>query len=104
MALATLATLAVERRIQAALAELDCPASVFAAISDVTGTKLTLAFNGSRPLTNEEGRRLEAVVNEMRELAQEHAPVPVSFRNASLIKPILEERRAAGKTTQEAAQ
>jgi hypothetical protein len=88
------ASLSVENRIQRALGELGIGLVQFCVISgEISQTRLSQAFNGLRPLPNELGEKLEAIIHELQAIRDDAKPIPVDFRNVIAIKEILEQRR-----------
>jgi hypothetical protein len=88
------ASLSAENLLSNGLRELDMTVSTFAALyGDRSGSYLSQVFSGNRNLENEEGQRMLALLAELRELADAVAPIPVAFKNATLLRQILQDRR-----------
>jgi hypothetical protein len=92
------ASMSVENRIQRALDELGIGLVQFCVISgEVSQTRLSQAFNSLRPLPNELGEKLEAIIDELKAIRDDAKPIPVDFRNVLAIKEILQQRRDAAQ-------
>jgi hypothetical protein len=86
-----------DNRIKQALIELDCDQACFAGISGINQTRLSQAFRGTRDFSNVEIVKLNALIEELREIVAAAAPFPVSFRNVSAVQRILMCRREGVK-------
>ncbi len=82
----------IEAEIKQTLADLDCPAMIFAAIIGIPATRLHRALTGIQDLGGQDSVVAKLVLDEMRDLAKSVAPIPVSFRNAAVISRILDDR------------
>ena len=89
-----------ETKLSQGLVALDIPTASFAALyKKRSGSYINQALSGVTRLKDGEAYEMLALLQELRELADSVAPLPVNFRNASIIGPILEERRAARRAT-----
>ena len=68
-----------------------------ALIQELTGIgrdRLSLYFSGTSQLRNTEILRIEEVFKDLERVVSAAAPFPVSFKNASLIKELVERAKA----------
>ena len=86
-----------EQRIQAALLEIGCDQSVFSAISGISQSKISNAFKGVHDFSIPELQSSNALVTELREIAQSAAPFPVNFRSIAAVRHLLEQKRGGVK-------
>jgi hypothetical protein len=90
-------TMSIDNQLKAGLAELDCSAAVFIAISGKSSTsKLSQAFSGIRALDAEESLALKQTLDEMRKLQVDIAAyighkVPIAW--CASLREVLEDRR-----------
>lgn len=82
-----------ESRIRQALTDLDVDQAAFAALSGVSQSRLSSAFRGVRCFSGPEIEKLSALVTELREIADNAAPIPVAFQNIEATKRLLSLRR-----------
>lgn len=75
--------------------ELDVPIDVLAALSGVPASTLSLADRGTKDLPIDRFRQVDATLNELRELVAFHAPVPISWRDVSAIRDLIDHMRRA---------
>jgi hypothetical protein len=68
-------------------------ADFLANLSGIPGTRLSQAFRGIRDLDNDQVVLISNTLKEVEELAESVAPIPVAFRNAKVIRAVLEEQR-----------
>ena len=90
-----LATYSTETLILTAMRELEFSASFLCALDGglVSASRLNLALNGTKALEHHQTKPLMALVSELRDVAGEHAPFPVAFKNPALFRQLLGERR-----------
>jgi hypothetical protein len=86
-----------ESRLAAALVELDMDQGAFAVLSGINRTKLSQCLRGREEFTGPEQIRLAALVEELRSLARDAAPLKLSFRDINAIRLLLEYRRTGIK-------
>ena len=82
-----------ESKIRNILVELDIDQSSFAVFSGLTPTRLSQAFRNVRDFTGQEVEMLSNLIEQLRGLVNDSAPIPVSFRNPRVIKALLEKRK-----------
>jgi hypothetical protein len=83
-----------ENLIQERMRKLDnMTADFLANLSGIPGTRLSQAFRGIRDLDNDQVVLISNTLKEVEELAESVAPIPVAFRNAKVIRAVLEEQR-----------
>ena len=83
-----------EDLIQERMRKLDSMTADFlASFSGVPGSRLSQAFRGIRDLDNAQVVTIDKSLSELEALAESIAPIPVAFRNAKVIRAILEEER-----------
>lgn len=87
------ATLSAENRISTRMKTLDVSANFVAALTGVPATRLHRALVGTRPLENGDGLKVLNVLDELLALAEACKPIPVSFRNAAVIRELLKAKR-----------
>jgi hypothetical protein len=88
-----------ENMIQERMRKLDnMTADFLANLSGVPGTRLSQAFRGLRQLDNEQVVLISKTLKEVEDLAESVAPIPVAFRNAKVIRAVLEEQRSGALT------
>jgi hypothetical protein len=84
-----------ESKLNVGLVELDIPTVSFAALyGKRSGSYINQALSGVTKLKEGEAHEMLALLQELHELAESVAPLPINFRNASVIAPILEQHRA----------
>jgi hypothetical protein len=82
-----------ETRIRQALTDLDIDQAAFAVLSGLSQSRLSMAFRGVKDFSGPEAEKLSALVQELREIVNSAAPIPVSFRNLDAVKRLLELKR-----------
>jgi hypothetical protein len=65
-----------------------------AALSGIPPTALSQAFRGVKDFTNEQCVVLTDLLRELKELNEAAAPLPLSFKNAKLIRAVLDQRKS----------
>lgn len=86
-------THSIDSLLKRGLEELDCSGAVFIAIAQKSSTsKLSQAFSGIKALDNSEAVALNEVLDEMKALAAEVHPIPISWK-PQIIREILADRR-----------
>jgi hypothetical protein len=89
------ATFSAENRIAEGMRRLGISALFLCALGDyVSSTRLNHALSGVKALQNHQSGPLLELVNELLEIAEEHAPYPIRFENPALFRQLLAERRA----------
>lgn len=84
--------LSAESRIGSALKDLDgLSADALAALAGVAASRLSGALRGVRPLSNQEADVFLKLLSELKNLVALCSPVPVSLKNPTIIKRLLEE-------------
>ena len=86
-----------DQKIRAALTELDCDQAVFSAISGVSQSRISMSFRGVRGFSIPEIQLLNALIADLREIAQDAAPFPVAFRNVEAVRRLLEQKRGGDR-------
>jgi hypothetical protein len=76
-------------------ATLELPVEVLAALSGVPASTLSMAMRGTKDLPRERFLAVDALLRELRELVEFHAPVPISWKNPAIIRDLLDEMRRA---------
>jgi DNA-binding transcriptional regulator YdaS (Cro superfamily) len=87
------AKLSAENRIEEKQAALGITLNFLAAISGVSPTKLSQAFNGIRQLENLEATKVLSVLDELSALTEACRPFPVELKNPAVIRQLLNARR-----------
>jgi hypothetical protein len=83
-----------ESRIQQALTELDISVSMFALLAGINRTRIGQCLQGLHEFTGPETLKLSALIEELRSIVRDVAPVPVNFRDdCAAIQKLLEHRR-----------
>jgi hypothetical protein len=86
-----------DQKIRAALTELDIDQNVFSAISGLSQTRLSQAFKGVRDFSIPEIQKLNALIDELREIARGAGPIPVAFQNVEAVRRLLEHGKSGIK-------
>jgi hypothetical protein len=86
------ATLSYENRIMEKMRALGCTADFLSVMARVPASRLSHAFRGVRPLTNEDGEMFMDILNALENLVESVSPVPVSFKNPQLIRDLIKDR------------
>ena len=90
-----LTSLSPERRILQKLAALDLSADHLAVIDGaISPSRLSQAFRGVKTLENPTAERLFRLLDELAELQQMLAPVPILWRDVAAIRMLSEAKRA----------
>src|SRR5438034_517090 len=91
-----LTALAAETRIKDRLNELQTTTAFLAALDGrISNTRLSDALRGLRDLENEQALRLLALTQKMIDLRDAFAPVPISWRNPTDVRWMLENLTAS---------
>jgi hypothetical protein len=83
-----------EDKIRSALTTLDCSADFLCAIAEISSKKLSRALSGIQALSGPELTHLMKTIENLKGLASDADPYPVSFRRVDLIRRMLERRKA----------
>jgi hypothetical protein len=92
------ATLSYENRISEKMQSLGCSADFLSVLARVPASRLSHAFRGVRPLSNADGEMFLSILKGLEALVQSVAPVPVAFKNPSLIRELINDRDASKAT------
>ncbi len=85
------AKLSSENLIKEHLARLNCSADFLAGLAGIPPSRLSQAFRGIKPLTNEDSVCLDHVLTELDELVEAFRPVPVALTNPQQIRALLDD-------------
>lgn len=75
--------------------ELDLPIDVWAALSGIPASSLSLADRGTRDLPIERFYQANKTLDELRDLVAFHAPVPIAWKDVNAIRELLDHMRRA---------
>jgi hypothetical protein len=101
-----LAALSIERRLDERMTAIDLSVSNLAALSDlcrypISQSRLSVALAGTKDLSNDQGKALDALLGEIEKLVESAQPYPVSLKNPQLVRPLLLARREGKLTMQD---
>lgn len=85
--------------IRTKLAELDLPAEIFATLSGIPATALSMAMRGTKDLSAERFRQAIDLLNELAELVRFCSPIPISWRDVNAIRELLDRLRRVKRNT-----
>jgi hypothetical protein len=80
--------------IQTGLIALDVAQSVFASYANVPATRLSQCLSGVKEWSAQDLAACEKALRELLDLAESVKPLPIDFRKVSLVRTVLELRRA----------
>ena len=79
------------------VSELEIPLEVLAGLTGVPASSLSMATRGTKDLPNDRFRAVDALLTELAQLVEFHAPVPIAWKNVAVIRDLLEEMRRKKK-------
>jgi hypothetical protein len=83
----------IENEIKRKAASLEVSLNFLSALSGVSSTKLSTAFNNARRLNREDAKTLQTVIRELEALVEACRPIPIRFANPAAIRELLEAKR-----------
>lgn len=83
----------IENEIKQKAASIEVSLNFLSALSGVSSTKLSTAFNNARRLSWEDAKTLQAVLSELASLVEACRPLQLRFSNPELVRGWLEAKR-----------
>ena len=83
-------SLSIENLLIEKMAKLNCSAAFISLVSGYSQTKLSQALSGLRPLPSQDALGLLQQVRRMEKLIEQVAPIPVSFKNPTAIRELMD--------------